>query len=83
MKSFGEQMQDLKYCISKENTAGSRGVYVTYVIVSVILFLAGIAGVVLGIVGQLTGAIRILSFCILPFALIEFFGLMALFSKND
>ena len=83
MKNLGEQMRDLKYLVSSENVSGSRGFYLTYAIVSVILLIAGIAGLVLALFGTLTGGLKILGFAILPVALIVIFGIMALCSRGD
>ena len=42
MKGLGEQMRDMKYLVSSENTSTSRGFYRLYAITSIVLIVVGI-----------------------------------------
>lgn len=83
MKGLGEQMRDMRYLVSKENTSASRGFYRLYAITSIVLIAVGIALFAAAAIGKLIGAIRILGFGFLPVALLLIFAIMALLSKND
>lgn len=83
MKGLGEQMRDMKYLVSSENTSASRGFYRFYAITSIVLIVVGIILFVMSVIGKLSGAIKILGFGFLPVALVFIFAIMALLSKND
>lgn len=75
-----DQFEDLKYLISKDNKT-SRGFYLLFTVISVILLVATLAMEVAAIAGVSTGMWRIMGFAGFPVVLILLFICVTLLSK--
>ncbi len=80
MGAIRDQLTDLKYNLSSDNTS-SRGFYWFITITAILLLVLGIGLEVAAIMGLMSGVFRIIGFVLLPVVIVIIFVIVALLSR--